>query len=96
MGEVKEKIQGASSREGVYNPTKEELKHYCNQLLMQRNQLAEKLDNVTSVLNTIPWLFEVVKNPSAFSAPFVQRCADEIEVILSPVDNKESKESEKE
>jgi len=96
MGEVNEKVKGKDQEKPVYEPTNEELKHYCNQLLMQRNQLAEKLDNVTSVLNTIPWLFEVVKNPSAFSAPFVQRCAGEIEVILSPVDNKESKESEKE
>lgn len=96
MGEVKEKVTKKGQEKPVYEPTNEELKHYCNQLLMQRNQLAEKLDKVTSVLNTIPWLFEVVKNPSAFSAPFVKRCADEIEAILSPADNEESKESEKE
>lgn len=96
MGEVKEKIQGASSRGDVYNPTKEELKHYCNQLLMQRNQLAEKLDNITNVLNTIPWLFEVVKNPAAFSESFVKRCAEEIELLLTPSEkSEENKEQEK-
>ena len=96
MGEVKEKLQGTSSREDVYNPTKEELKHYCNQLLMQRNQLAEKLDNITNVLNTIPWLFEVVKNPAAFSESFVKRCAEEIELLLTPSEkSEENKEQEK-
>lgn len=76
-------------------PTYEDLKNYCNQLMMQRNQLAEKLNQITDVLNKMPWLFKVIENASMFRKDFVGACAEEIELIMTPpkADEKDDKES---
>ena len=99
---VKEKQENAGRQEA--KPTYEELKMYCNQLLMQRNQVAERLDEITDIVNKLPWLFEVIKNASSFNEDFVYQCIDEIEHILTPPKaqgdkeepEKESKEDNKE
>lgn len=65
-------------------PSYDDLKNYCNQLLMQRNQVVEKFNQVTNVLNKLPWLFKVIENDKMFSRPFVTKCISEIELILTP------------
>lgn len=77
-GEVKKEEQA------IQKPSYEELKNYCSQLLMQRNQVAEDLNRITSIVNKLPWLFEVVKAESAFDPKFVRQCIEEIETILTP------------
>ena len=91
MGEVKEKTQN----EEIKKPSYEDLKNYCNQLLMQRNKIAERLNEVTDVINKLPWLFKVIENASSFSASFVEQCVAEVESIMTPP-APEEKEAEKE
>ncbi len=92
MGEVKEKLEG---KEAQKQPTYEELKNYCNQLMMQRNQIANQLNRVTDVINKLPWLFEVVKNQSLFNPSFVNSCAEEIEAIMTPPPAETTKDTDK-
>ena len=73
-------------------PTVEELKNYCSQLLMQRNELATKLKEVTAMLNKLPWLFEVVKNDKFFDVEFVERCVEEIKLLVSPLTKEDLEE----
>lgn len=78
-------------------PSYDDLKNWCNQLLMQRNQIAERLEQVTDVLNKMPWLFKVIENSKEFNSEFVDRCATEIEAIMTPAeteteDNQKRKE----
>ena len=92
MGEVKGKVEG---QEAQKQPTYEELKNYCNQLMMQRNQIANQLNQVTNVVNKLPWLFEVIKNQSAFNPTFVKLCIEEIETIMTPPPAEENKDTDK-
>lgn len=75
-------------------PTVEQLKNYCDQLLAQRNQLAEQLSKTTNVLNKLPILFEVIKYKEVFPDEFVQACVNEVMLIMLPP--KEEKKGEEE
>lgn len=77
------KLEKTVSETDRKEPTYEDLKNYCNQLMMQRNQLAERLSQVTEVLNKLPWLFKVVENSTIFDNLFVGKCAQEIKEILT-------------
>ena len=94
MAEEK-KLDAAASAESQ-KPTYEELKYYCNQLLMQRDKVAERLNQVTDVLNKLPWLFEVLKAEKHFNSDFVTYCAKEIQFILTPPNEEVEKETKKE
>lgn len=72
-------------------PSYEELNNYCNQLMMQRNQLKEQYDKairelnqLDSVLTKLPWLFKVLELENHFDPDFVISCADEIQLIMTP------------
>jgi hypothetical protein len=96
MAEIKKldtNVSNNNATEGE-QPSYEELKDYCNQLLMQRNQLRSKLLQVTNVLNKLPWLFEVLKAKELFKKDFVDKCVLEIEEIMTPP--KEEQESNEE
>ena len=80
-------------------PTYEQLKNWLDQVVMQRNKVAERLNEVTDVLNKLPWLFKVLENSTAFPQEFVEACSREIVFIMTPPveeDNKEQKEEPKE
>ena len=77
-------------------PTYEDLKNYCNQLYMQRNQVAERLDQLTDVLNILPYLFKVIENKDSFNTEFVVRCTEEIERIMTPQPESTEKEEQSE
>ena len=77
-------------------PTKEQLKNWCDQLMMQRNQIAERLNQVTDVLNKLPWLFKVIENKESFEAEFVDMCAKEIVFIMTPPAEESKEETNKE
>ena len=80
--------------EEVVKPSYEELKNWCDQLMVQRNQLSQKLQQVTSVVNKLPWLFEVVNHREAFPSEFVDMCIKEIEMIMTPPQEESEEESE--
>ena len=90
MEEVKEKPVNAG--EEKKEPTYQQLKNWCDQLMMQRNQIAERLNQVTDVLNKLPWLFKVIENERAFAPEFVDMCKKEIMIIMTPPAEEESKE----
>lgn len=71
-------------------PSYEELKNYCDQLMIQRNRLNQELQQITNILNKLPWLFEVVKTQESFDKEFVQRCIEEIQEIMTPPENLEN------
>lgn len=93
MAEEK-KLNVAPATNERKEPTYEELKNWCDQLMMQRNQVAQRLNQVTDVINMLPWLFEVVKNESLFDSEFVTFCKDTIKAILLPP-KEEAKEENK-
>lgn len=84
MEEKKLKTEGTSKSTKPEQPTYEQLKDWCNQLLTQRNQLGQRLNQLTNVVNKLPWLFEVLKSKDLFEKDFVQKCIDEIEFIMYP------------
>lgn len=91
------KLKVAKKNDDRQEPTYEELKDWCNQLMMQRNQVAQRFRQVTDVVNKLPWLFEVVKTREAFTDDFVIACINEIESILLPPEvEEETKEEETE
>lgn len=73
-----------STMEEKKEPSYEQLKNWCDQLMMQRNQLAEKLEQVANVVNKLPWLFKVIENKNSFANEFVTACVEEITFILTP------------
>ena len=75
-------------------PTYDQLKDWCNQLMIQRNQLGQKLSQVTNAINTLPWLFEVLKSKEFFDEKFVQDCASEIKYIISPPEERKNDNKE--
>ena len=81
---TEEKKLNAGNAAEPKQPTYEELKNYCDQLMIQRNQLGQRLQQVTNVLNKLPWLFEVIKAREVFNKDFVERCINEIEGIMTP------------
>ena len=74
-------------------PSYDELKNYCDQLMMQRNQLGQRLQQVSNVINKLPWLFEVVKLREVFNDTFVNQCINEIESIMTPPEEEENVET---
>ena len=94
MEEVKEKPVNAG--EEKKEPTYQQLKNWCDQLMMQRNQIAERLNQVTDVLNKLPWLFKVIENKESFEAEFVDMCAKEIVFIMTPPAEESKEETNKE
>lgn len=96
MAELK-KLETAAQNETaeVNKPTYEQLKDWCDQLLAQRNQLAQRLNQVTNVTNKLPWLFEVLKSGEFFSDNFVKKCAEEIEYIMTPPEEEKPEDGSK-
>ena len=90
---AEEKKLNAGNAAEPKQPTYEELKNYCDQLMIQRNQLGQRLQQVTNVLNKLPWLFEVIKARDVFNKDFVERCVNEIEGIMTPPEDGDKEDS---
>lgn len=84
MEEQKLEAAKAAQPKEAGQATAEQLKNYCDQLLSQRNQLAQRLNAVQNVLNKLPFLFKVIENSDKFEASFVDQCATEIVEIMTP------------
>lgn len=79
-----EENKKTQKQKAVEKPTVEQLENYCNQLLSQRNQLAQQLEAVRNVLNKLPFLFKVVENSDKFGEEFTNLCIEEIKLIMTP------------
>ena len=84
MEEIKDKGVKTPKSKEVTKPTYEQLENWCNQLLMQRNQVAKELRQVTDIVNKLPWLFKVLENKDFFSGEFLDTCIKEIVDIMTP------------
>lgn len=93
MAEEK-KLDAATVATERKEPTYEELKNWCDQLMMQRNQVAQKLNQITDIINMLPWLFKVLEVRDSFDSEFVDFCKNTIKVILLPPEEKTEKEEE--
>lgn len=90
---AEEKKLNAGNAAEPTQPTYEELKNYCDQLMIQRNQLGQRLQQITNILNKLPWLFEVIKARDVFNKDFVERCVNEIEGIMTPPEEGDKEDS---
>lgn len=95
MKKKEEKTANVVAMEEKKEPTYEQLKNWCDQLMMQRNQLAERLNNITDVVNKLPWLFKAVEHKNAFPSKFIESCVQEIVLIMTPPEE-EQKDAEEE
>ena len=77
-------------------PTYEQLKNWLDQVVAQRNQVAEKLNQVTNIINKLPWLFRVIENKDSFTPEFVTVCANEIVDIMTVTPEEKAEEDNKE
>lgn len=93
VGEIQ---QNNESQQERTMPTYEQLKNWCDQLLAQRNQLAERLGQITDIHTKLPWLFKVIENKEVFNSEFVDSCVDEVTYILTPPNEPDVKEETKE
>lgn len=80
-------------------PSYEDLKSYVNELMMENRNLRQKLNQVMSIQNKIPCLFEILKNKDFFDKEYLDAVVDEIKIIIPPykeetvnTDKKEDKE----
>lgn len=62
----------------------QQLKYYVNELMQQNQQLTIELRKVTSALNKLPILFEVIKLKENFPNDFVKACVQEVVFMLTP------------
>lgn len=77
----------------------EQLKNVAGQLQQQNMQLRKALQeaNFSNMFKRLDYLFKVMEYPHMFSDEFVQKCAVEIESLITiPEPEEESKETEAE
>ncbi len=86
------KLNTSAKSAKAEQPTYEQLKDWCNQLMIQRNQLSQRLNQVSNIMNKLPWLFETLKLQEFFSEEFVHQCVNEIEFIMGPAGEEDNKE----
>ena len=70
----------------------QQYKYYIEQLQHENQALYARLQNVMNVQNKIPLLFKVLEYSTYFDADFIDRCAKEIQEVLDPKNEVESKE----
>jgi len=91
--EVKKDVVATEKRN---KPTYEQLTNWLDQVVAQRNQIAEKLNQVTDIINKLPWLFKVIENKDSFTQEFVTACANEIVGIMTAAPEEKAEEDNKE
>lgn len=83
----------AVTKDQVQEPTYDQLKMYCEQLMGERQRLIQhinKLDGelkvMGGVLAKLPYLFKVLKYKEFFDVGFVNKCVEEIVLIMTSVE----------
>lgn len=72
--------------------TEAEFNAACSQLYQKLVKEIQARD-MTNMFKRLDYLFEVLKNSNFFNEDFVQSCAEEIEVALTPVEPEETQGS---
>lgn len=75
-------------------PTYEQLENYAKQLSIQAQRMASRIQDLEAVLDSkrMDYLFKVVENPISFAEEFVNDCAEEIRMSLTPNNPQEETE----
>ena len=75
-------------------PTYEQLENYAKQLSIQAQRMASRIQDLEAVLDSkrIDYLFKVVENPISFAEEFVNDCAEEIRMSLTPTTAEKTEE----
>ena len=66
-------------------PSYEQLKYWLDKAISDNKNLMTQLNEVTHVLNFLPYLFKVVELKDNFEPAFVNQCTESITNILTPV-----------
>lgn len=75
-----------SNKENVpEKPSYEQLKYWLDKAISDNKNLVGQLNEVTHVLNFLPYLFKVVELHKDFTPDFVEQCKTAIVSILTPV-----------
>lgn len=74
-------------------PSYEQLKYWLDKAISDNKNLVAQLNEVTNILNFLPYLFKVVELKDNFDPEFVQKCNESITSILTPVKKPDSAEN---
>ena len=66
-------------------PSYEQLKYWLDKAISDNKNLMTQLNEVTHILNFLPYLFKVVELKDNFESTFVNQCTESITNILTPV-----------
>lgn len=66
-------------------PSYEQLKYWLDKAISDNKNLMTQLNEVTHILNFLPYLFKVVELKDNFEPTFVNQCTESITNILTPV-----------
>ena len=53
----------------------------------KNHQLGQKLNEITDILNIMPYYIDIIKNKDSFDADFVFKCQEQLKKYLLPQDN---------
>lgn len=76
-----------SNRENAVpeKPSYEQLKYWLDKAISDNKNLVGQLNEVTHILNFLPYLFKVIEMKDDFTLDFVAQCKTAITSILTPV-----------
>lgn len=98
MEESKEvKMTPTKGGKGNAQPEKmsyEQMVNIANQLQGQNRELTMRLNNLANVYHRLDYLFKVLENAAQFKKEFVEKCATEIQDIITIPEEEESKPEE--
>lgn len=75
-------------------PSYEQLKYWLDKAISDNKNLVAQLNEVTHILNFLPYLFKVIELKDNFDTEFVKQCNDSITNILTPVKKPETATSD--
>ena len=75
-------------------PSYEQLKYWLDKAISDNKNLVGQLNEVTHILNFLPYLFKVVEMKNDFNPDFVDQCKTSITSILTPVKKPQTAEEQ--
>lgn len=75
-------------------PSYEQLKYWLDKAISDNKNLVGQLNEVTHILNFLPYLFKVVEMKNDFNSDFVDQCKINITSILTPVKKPQTAEEQ--
>lgn len=75
-------------------PSYEQLKYWLDKAISDNKNLVGQLNEVTHILNFLPYLFKVVEMKDEFNPEFIYQCKASITNILTPVKKPQTAEEQ--